>query len=101
MEQLESILRAEEASRRVIGHAHAHARDLLREARAEAELIAVEADRATAEQADAIRTKVRREAEIAVHGIDREAEAELDRVVRQSESRFEDAVQAVVDALAG
>lgn len=99
MEKLETILHAEEASRRAISNARAHARELIKEARIEAELTAVEADRETAEQIAQIRARVLRESEITVGEIEREAQAEFNRVIQQAESRFAGAVDAVVDAL--
>ncbi|MDZ4177675.1 MAG: hypothetical protein U1E29_00345 [Coriobacteriia bacterium] len=101
MQKLEEILHAEEASRRAVDEARAHARDLLKEARAEAALIAVEADSELTKQAAALRAAALQDAYAAAAVIEREAETELDRVVRHAESRYAAAVDAVTDVMAG
>jgi vacuolar-type H+-ATPase subunit H len=101
MQKLEEILHAEETSRRAVDDARTRARELLKEARSEAALIAVEADRELTKQATALRGAALRDAGAEAAVIEHEAEAELDRVVRHAESRYAAAVDAVTDVLAG
>lgn len=100
MEKLETILHAEDTSRRAVDNARVRARELLKEARTEAELITLAADRETALRVTETRSRLLHSAKVAVAAIESEAEAELDQVVRQAQSRFDRTVEAVADELA-
>lgn len=101
MEKLETILQAELASQKALEAARSHARDLIKQARAQAELVALEAERKTAGQIEELTHRILGEARAEADSIAIGAEAELGRLVQQAEKRFEPAVRAVAEALRG
>lgn len=101
MEKLETIVHAELASQKALEAARTHARDLVKQAKAQAELVVLEAERETAGQIEELTLRIRREAQATADSIAIEAEAELDRLIRHAEKEFEPAVRAVVKALRG
>jgi len=101
MEKLETILRAEEASRRALQAARAHAQDLLQEARAQAELIVIDSDRKATEASEGIRSRRLAQAQADARFIDAGSKGDVNAIVQLAESRFEHAVDAVIKEMAG
>jgi vacuolar-type H+-ATPase subunit H len=101
VEKLDEILRAEESARHALVDARARARDMRREAAAEAELIAQAGSRKAAEDAGALRAKILTAADAEAAAAEREAEHQLGLLVRGAEQRLDAAVSAVVREITG
>lgn len=101
MEKLETILRAEATSRRSLEAAREHTQDLLKEARAQAELIAIEAEKQAEDAAETIRVRNLTDANIEVEIIAAQSKTQLTVLVETAEARFAEAVGAVVHELTG
>ncbi|MDH4139399.1 MAG: hypothetical protein OEV43_02385 [Coriobacteriia bacterium] len=101
MEKLEEILRAEENARRELSDARARARDVRKEAAAEADLILQSGARKAADAAAALRSKILLEADSQAAAIERDAEHELGRLVGVAERQLDTAVDDVVREVTG
>jgi len=101
MEKLETIVHAELASQKAIEASRSHARDLIKQAKAQAELVVLEAERETAGQIEELTRRILEEARAEAESITMKAEAELEHLIQHAEKEFEPAVRAVVKALRG
>ncbi len=101
MEKLEQIMRAEESARRAASDAKDRAREIRKQAGAEAELVEAAALRNGSEQAASLRVEILREADAAAAEEERAAEAELAKVVQRAEEDLDAAADALVSAVKG